>query len=108
MFDYSGCKYPIGVVEDEIYYFNEENIDSVIFKGYSDQDEVRFQELFDNMKQNLDSEIQRGKSYTTIKKYFFFIGVGRRNKFCKNMISVSPPKCYIQVLRLDDTIKCHS
>ena len=53
MFDYSACKYPIGVVEDEIYYFNEENIDSVIFKGYSDQDEVRFQELFDNMKQNL-------------------------------------------------------
>ncbi|GAB5780680.1 hypothetical protein JMUB7523_26530 [Staphylococcus aureus] len=43
MFDYSACKYPIGVVEDEIYYFNEENIDSVIFKGYSDQDEVRFQ-----------------------------------------------------------------
>lgn len=35
MFDYSACKYPIGVVEDEIYYFNEENIDSVIFKGYS-------------------------------------------------------------------------
>lgn len=30
MFDYSACKYPIGVVEDEIYYFNEENIDSVI------------------------------------------------------------------------------
>ena len=50
-----------GAVEDEIYYFNEENIDSVIFKGYSDQDEVRFQELFDNMKQNLDSEIQRGE-----------------------------------------------
>ncbi|HCW9511427.1 TPA: DUF4176 domain-containing protein [Staphylococcus aureus] len=61
MFDYSACKYPIGAVEDEIYYFNEENIDSVIFKGCSDQDEVRFQELFDNMKQNLDSEIQRGE-----------------------------------------------
>ncbi|MDT4109026.1 type II secretion protein, partial [Staphylococcus aureus] len=27
----------------------------------SDQDEVRFQELFENMKQNLDSEIQRGE-----------------------------------------------
>ena len=36
----------IGVVEDQIYYFNEENIDNVIFEGYSDQDETRFQELF--------------------------------------------------------------
>ncbi len=23
MFDYSACKYPVGVVEDQIYYFNE-------------------------------------------------------------------------------------
>lgn len=36
MFDYFVCKYLIGVVEDEIYYFNEENIDLVIFKGYFD------------------------------------------------------------------------
>ena len=40
------AKYPVGVVEDQIYYFNEENIDNVIFEGYSDQDETRFQELF--------------------------------------------------------------
>ncbi|MEJ7214015.1 DUF4176 domain-containing protein [Staphylococcus epidermidis] len=32
------CKYPVGVVEDQIYYFNEDNIDNVIFEGYSDQD----------------------------------------------------------------------
>ena len=61
IFDYSACNYPVGVVEDQIYYFNEENIDKVVFEGYSDQDEVRFQELFENMKQNLDSEIQRGE-----------------------------------------------
>ncbi len=35
LFDYSACKYPVGVVEDQIYYFNEENIDNVIFEGYS-------------------------------------------------------------------------
>ena len=61
MFDYSACKYPIGVVEDEIYYFNRRKYRFSYFKGYSDQDEVRFQELFENMKQNLDSEIQRGE-----------------------------------------------
>ncbi len=43
LFDYSACKYSVGVVEDQIYYFNEENIDNVIFEGYSDQDETRFQ-----------------------------------------------------------------
>ncbi|MGV3096599.1 DUF4176 domain-containing protein, partial [Staphylococcus borealis] len=60
MFDYSACKYPVGVVEDQIYYFNEENIDSVIFEGYFDQEEVRFQELFNEMIDNLGKDIQRG------------------------------------------------
>lgn len=60
MFDYSACKYPVGVVEDQIYYFNEENIDKVIFGGYSDQDETRFQKLFKEMINNLDKDIQRG------------------------------------------------
>ena len=60
MFDYSACKYPVGVVGDQIYYFNEENIDNVIFEGYSDQDETRFQELFKEMMDNLDEDVQRG------------------------------------------------
>ncbi|MGX0424690.1 REP-associated tyrosine transposase [Staphylococcus epidermidis] len=54
------CKYPVGVVEDQIYYFNEDNIDNVIFEGYSDQDETRFQELFKEMMGNLDEDIKRG------------------------------------------------
>ncbi len=29
--DYSACTYPVGVVEEQIYYFNEENIDDLIF-----------------------------------------------------------------------------
>ena len=73
MFDYSGCKYPI-VVEDEIYYFNEENIDSVIFKGYSDQDEVRFQELFDNMKQNLIVKYNVEKLHNNKEILFLYCG----------------------------------
>ncbi|MCG2076203.1 DUF4176 domain-containing protein [Staphylococcus epidermidis] len=60
MFDYSACKYPVGVVEDQIYYFNEDNIDEVIFEGYADQDEMRFQALFKDMKDNLADDIQRG------------------------------------------------
>ena len=39
IFDYSACKYPIGVVEDEIYYFNDQNIEKlflikIVFKIY--------------------------------------------------------------------------
>ena len=60
IFDYSACNYPVGVVEDQIYYFNEENIDKVVFEGYSDQDETRFQELFKEMMGNLDEDIKRG------------------------------------------------
>ena len=60
LFDYSACKYPVGVVEDQIYYFNEENIDNFIFEGYCDQDETRFQELFKEMMDNLDEDVQRG------------------------------------------------
>ncbi len=60
MFDYSASKYPVGVVEDQTHYFNEENIDNVIFEGYSDQDETRFQELFKEMMDNLDEDVQRG------------------------------------------------
>ncbi|MDU1578585.1 MAG: DUF4176 domain-containing protein [Staphylococcus epidermidis] len=44
----------------QIYYFNEDNIDKVVFEGYSDQDEMRFQELFKEMKNNLDDDIQQG------------------------------------------------
>ena len=29
MFDYSSCKYYVGVVEGEIYYFNEQNIEKL-------------------------------------------------------------------------------
>ncbi|MCG2141906.1 DUF4176 domain-containing protein [Staphylococcus epidermidis] len=60
VFDYSACKYPVGIVEEQIYYFNEENIDKVIFEGYSDQEEVRFQELFKETMDNLDKDVRRG------------------------------------------------
>ncbi|WP_314059216.1 DUF4176 domain-containing protein [uncultured Vagococcus sp.] len=46
MFDYSGCIYPLGLVSDEILYFNEENIDKAIFNGFSDEEETRFEEIY--------------------------------------------------------------
>jgi hypothetical protein len=58
MFDYSACVYPQGLVADSVLYFNEENIDEVIFEGFKDSDEDRLHSLY---KQWLDeNEIQKG------------------------------------------------
>jgi hypothetical protein len=58
MFDYSACVYPQGLVSDSVLYFNEENIDEVIFEGFKDSDEDRFHSLY---KQWLEeNKIQKG------------------------------------------------
>jgi hypothetical protein len=58
MFDYSACVYPQGLVADSVLYFNEENIDEVIYEGFKDSDEDRFHSLY---KQWLvENEVQKG------------------------------------------------
>ncbi|WP_077306452.1 DUF4176 domain-containing protein [Terribacillus halophilus] len=58
MFDYSACVYPQGLVADSVLYFNEENIDEVIFEGFKDSDEDRFHSLYKQwLKEN---EVQKG------------------------------------------------
>lgn len=61
MFDYSGCLYPNGLNLEEIYYFNEENIDKVIFQGYSDDEEIRFTELYNEMEEKIKDRYSKGK-----------------------------------------------
>lgn len=61
IFDYAACNYPQGLDIENTFYFNEENIDEVVFKGYSDDDEKRFQKLYkDWMEVNKDT-IKKGK-----------------------------------------------
>ncbi|WP_088816365.1 MULTISPECIES: DUF4176 domain-containing protein [Listeria] len=58
-FDYSACEYPAGLIQDKIFYFNEENISEVIFEGYSDEKEKRFEIVYkDWLKQN--PELKKG------------------------------------------------
>lgn len=59
-FDYAACLYPIGFSPEQVYYFNEENIDKVIFKGYSDEDEERFVELFHKWLSEEGSQLTKG------------------------------------------------
>ncbi|OFI46004.1 hypothetical protein BG261_09025 [Floricoccus tropicus] len=59
-FDYTGCIYPEGVNPEQVYYFNNEDIDEVIFDGYLDDDGKRLIELFTNWKNNKNKKIEKG------------------------------------------------
>ncbi|BBO00022.1 DUF4176 domain-containing protein [Sporolactobacillus terrae] len=45
-FDYSACIYPSGKVEEQVYFFNHENIAEIYFEGYRDEEEELFQEQY--------------------------------------------------------------
>jgi hypothetical protein len=61
MFDYSGCIYPVGLVQDQVLYFNQENIDRIIFEGFADDDEARFQEMYFKWIQENANELKKGQ-----------------------------------------------
>ncbi len=46
IFDYTGAIYPEGLNPEQVYYFNQEDIDKVVFQGYIDDDEKRFGDLY--------------------------------------------------------------
>lgn len=60
MFDYSGCLYPQGLDPNNVFYFNEENIDKVVFEGYKDEEEERFQEVYNEWLKVNGSKIEKG------------------------------------------------
>ena len=48
-YDYCACLYPEGVLDpDELYLFQEEDIDKVFFIGMQDAEEFAFRELLDH------------------------------------------------------------
>jgi hypothetical protein len=51
-FDYMGGIYPQGNDPENNYYFNHEDIEKVIFKGYIDEDENRYLEVLRAAKEN--------------------------------------------------------
>ena len=51
--DYMGCLYPEGIDPKKTIFFNQEDIDQVVFKGYSDESEIRFQEAYSKCLQGL-------------------------------------------------------
>ncbi|MBC1936477.1 DUF4176 domain-containing protein [Listeria grandensis] len=57
-FDYMGSKFPEGLDPKQTIYFNEENIDSVVFEGYQDEEEKRYQVVLQELVKN--SEYEKG------------------------------------------------
>lgn len=59
-YDYSGCIYPQGIDPNNVLYFNEENIDEVVFEGFKDEEEERFQRLFNDWKDEDKPNFKKG------------------------------------------------
>ncbi|AUP18448.1 hypothetical protein SaSA330_1462 [Streptococcus agalactiae] len=49
-FDYLGGIFPEGLNLEQVYYFNQEDIDEVFFEGYHDEEEERVSRLIENVK----------------------------------------------------------
>ncbi len=47
---------------EQVYYFNEEDIDEVIFEGYHDEEEERVSKLIEKWKQKDGKNIPKGKT----------------------------------------------
>lgn len=43
-FDYGACLYQEGKVTEQDYFFNQEDIDEILFTGFSDDDDTKYQQ----------------------------------------------------------------
>lgn len=62
IFDYSGCIYPVGLEAEHVFYFNEEDVDRVIFEGFKDEEESRYQELYRQWLAENATRLKKGKT----------------------------------------------
>lgn len=53
-FDYLGCLYPTGVYTNGLYYFNDSDIDEIIFEGYVNKREEYLRSELENNQDQLE------------------------------------------------------
>ncbi|AND78924.1 MULTISPECIES: DUF4176 domain-containing protein [Streptococcus] len=51
--DYAGVIYPEGFNPGNGYFFNDEDIDQVVFRGYEDEEESRFMEVYEEWEKTV-------------------------------------------------------
>lgn len=50
LYEYTGCLYPEGLTKsDEIYFFNNDNVDRVYFIGFQDEEEFAYKQFIDDL-----------------------------------------------------------
>ena len=67
--DYMGVLYPMGFQTESTLFFQHENIDKVVFVGYSDEEEERFLEVYEKWTKTLTipkKEIKQNYNGVTI------------------------------------------
>ena len=62
-FGHSGAADPVGLNPEQIFYFNQEDIDKVVFHGYTDLDEERFVELYKKWFEENKANLKIGKTH---------------------------------------------
>lgn len=61
-FDYGACFYPEGILGEEIFYFDHENIDNIVEKGVvTDEEELAKNSIFKAYQQNKDKRRNANK-----------------------------------------------
>ncbi len=54
LWDYVGCLYPEGFISDDYnIFFNQEEVQTIVFNGYEDSEELEFQTKIDKFKNSL-------------------------------------------------------
>lgn len=65
-FDYGGVLYPEGILGDQVLYFNHQDVEEVIFKGFENEENT---ELVKNLDQWMEkSDAERGNPYEINRK----------------------------------------
>lgn len=54
--DYMGATYPEGIDPENAIFFNQENIDQIVYEGFSDDEEQRFMQLYKDWEDDLTIE----------------------------------------------------
>lgn len=62
--DYMAVLYPTGLNPETTIFFNHENTDQVVFRVYSDEEETRFLEVYEEWKKNLENSSKKEQQST--------------------------------------------